>query len=166
MRKPILTLVIGASLLLIACQNNPKTNDLDRNKTEEIETKFDPKNTDIVFTVAKNYFVNNTVTSLLNPKIETAEKFTEIFGMGSTMGDEGKPTEIDFQKQYVIAVVLPETEMKTTMSPVSLQKDEKGTITLLYKTTVGQKQLFTSRPNFLIIVDNSENGIIEVKEQN
>ena len=119
----------------------------------------------ITFTVAKNYFVKNTIDKLVNPKIETAEKFNEIYGMATTMGKDGKPTEIDFKKQYVIAVILPETDLMTTIDPVSLQKDDNGKITLTYKKVVGQKQTYTIKPSFEIIVSKTENGTIELKEQ-
>jgi hypothetical protein len=99
-----------------------------------------------------------------NPKIETAEKFNEIFGMATKMGKDGKPTEIDFSKQYVIAVILPETDLSTNVSPISLLKNTKNEITLNYKSVVGQKQSWTSRPNFAIIIDKKENGNVTLKE--
>ena len=142
--KRIIALAAVMSLLFVACQNNSKT--------------------DIVFCVAKNYFVKNTVEKLDNPKIETADKFHEIFGMATTMGQDGKPTEIDFTKQYVIAVLLPETDLLTTVEPVSLQRDKAGEITLTYKSVVGHKQSFTTKPNFVIIVDKVEYGNITLKE--
>ena len=63
------------------------------------------KATDIPFIVTKNYFTKNTVKrgGLENPKIETKENFDGIFGAATTMN--GKPSEINFSKQYVIAVV-------------------------------------------------------------
>lgn len=85
--------------------------------------------------------------------------------MATTMDKDGKPTEIDFTKQCVIAVILPNTDSITSLAPISLQKDEKGTIILKYKKEVGEKQTFTIRPSFEIIVDKSENGNIELKEQ-
>lgn len=120
--------------------------------------------TNIAFTIAKNYFVNNTVTKLDNPKIETAEKFNEIFGMATTMGAAGKPTKIDFSKQYVIAIILPETDFATNIYPISLLKNTKNEITLNYKYVIGEKQSFTTRPNFIIIVDKRENGMITLNE--
>jgi hypothetical protein len=84
--------------------------------------------------------------------------------MATTMGKDGKPTEIDFAKQYVIAVILPETDLMTTVEPVSLQKNETGEITLTYKSVVGQKQTFTTMPNFAIIVDKTETGNITLKK--
>lgn len=154
-----------AVLLLMACQINSKNENTENNNSSNTKTKTEDAVTDIAFTVAKNYFVNNTVKNLDNPKIETADKFNEIFGMATTMGNDGKPTQIDFQKKYVIAVILPETDLMTTVEPIRLQKDAKGNITLLYKKTLGQKQTYTTRPGFQIIVDKSENGSIALKEQ-
>jgi len=120
----------------------------------------------IPFTIAKNYFVHNTVTKIDNQKMETAEKFSEIFGMATTMGAAGKPTEIDFSKQFVIAVILPETDMSTTIYPINLVKNTNNEITLHYKSVVGTKQSFTTRPNFILIVDKRENGRIILNEIN
>ena len=165
MIKSILTFAIITSLLFVACQNKSNNGNAENKTTPTEETQNETKMTDISFTLAKNYFVNNTVEKLDNPKIETAEKFNEIFGMATTMGKDGKPTEIDFEKQYVIAVILPETDLQTTIAPVSLQQDEKGNITLTYKTEIGQKQSYTTRPSFAVIVDKIENGNIVLKEQ-
>ena len=165
MTKRIVKLATVASLFLIACQNNPKTNNGENKNTLAVEAQNEAKMTAISFTLAKNYFVNNTVEKLDNPKIETAETFNEIFGMATKMGKDGKPTEIDFKKKYVIAVILPETDLMTSIYPISLQKDEKGKITLTYKTVLGEKQSYRIRPSFAIIVDKTENGSIELKEQ-
>jgi len=154
-------LVILVSLIFIACQNNSNSDKATDNKSSTTTSQ----KTDIPFTLAKNYFVKNTFEKLDNPKIETHEQFNEIFGMATTMAKDGKPTEIDFAKQYVIAVILPNTDSITSLAPISLQKDEKGTIILKYKKEVGEKQTFTIRPSFEIIVDKSENGNIELKEQ-
>lgn len=164
MTKKTVTLVTVLSLLLIACQSNPKANKAENNNTLRIENQSDAKITDISFTLVKNYFVKNTVEKLDNPKIETAEKFNEIFGMATTMGKDVKPTEIDFKKQNVIAVILPETDLSTNINPISLMKNTKNEITLNYKSVVGQRQSFTTRPNFAIIIDKKENGNVTLNE--
>ncbi|MFN7312406.1 MAG: hypothetical protein ACK5UI_02890 [Bacteroidota bacterium] len=165
MIKRMIKLASVTCLLLIACQINPNTDKADNKHTQLVETQNEAKVTDIPFTLAKNYFVNNTVEKLDNPKIETAKTFNKIFGMATTMGKDGKPTEIDFDKKYVIAVILPETDLMTSIYPISLQKDENGKITLTYKTVVGEKQSYRTRPSFEIIVDRTENGSIELREQ-
>jgi hypothetical protein len=164
MTKKILTAVSVTSLLLTACQSNPKTESVDKNNKQTVENQNEAKITDIPFTLAENYFVKNTVEKLDNPKIETIEKFNEIFGMATTMGDAGKPTEINFNEQYVIAVIQPETDLSTDITPISLMKNSENEITLNYKSVIGQKQSFTTRPNFAIIIDKKENGNVTLKE--
>ena len=62
---------------------------------------------EIPYQIAKNYFVNNTYpdqeTHIL--KITSEKKFNEVFGMATTMGENGKPTEINFSNSFVIAVI-------------------------------------------------------------
>jgi PBP1b-binding outer membrane lipoprotein LpoB len=158
MTKKIISLTLLSAVFLTSCNQEKKTNDAEITHTES-------QMTDISYTVAKNYFVKNTVEELDNPKIETEEKFHEIFGMATTMGKDGMPTDIDFDHQYVIAVILPETDMQTDVFPLSLQKDENGEITLTYKTVIGEKQSYTTRPNFQIIVNKAENGVVKLKEE-
>ena len=164
MKTRILVLVSATSLLLSACLNNSKIDNAANKNATTVASENEIKLTDISFAPAKNYFVKNTVLKLDNPKIETAVKFNEIFGMATTMGEEGKPTKIDFTTQYVIACILPETDLMTTIEPVSLQKNPKGEITLSYKSVVGEKQTYTTIPNFAILVNKSENGKITLKE--
>lgn len=164
MTRQILVLATASSLLFTACQSNLKVASAENKNSIIVTSQNETKSADVSFTVAKNYFVNNNVIKLDNPKIETAENFNTVFGMAPLMGAEGKPTEIDFTNQYVIAVVLPETNLTTTIEPVSLQKNTKNEITLTYKYLVGQSQSFTTRPNFAIIVKRSENGNILLKE--
>ena len=158
MTKKIVSLTLLTALFLTSCNQEKKSENAEITQTES-------EVTDISYTVAKNYFVKNTVKELDNPKIETEEKFHEIFGMATTMGKDGMPTDIDFDNQYVIAIILPETDLMTDVFPVSLQKDENGEITLTYKTVIGEKQSYTTRPNFQIIVNKAENGIIKLKEE-
>lgn len=163
MTKQVLTLVAIAAMFMTACQ--PDSNAAHgENKAPNVAQAAGM--TDVPFAIAKNYFVKNTVNTLDNPKIETAEKFGEVFGMATTMGENGKPTNIDFSMQNVIAVVLPETDMDTQISPVALQKNEKGNMVLIYKSVVGQKQTFSIRPFFAIIVDKKETGPVTLKQIN
>ncbi|SBV90363.1 hypothetical protein [uncultured Dysgonomonas sp.] len=161
-RNVILLTIAGFSF--IACQNTQKPEKENTLKQAVKPTGSVLNAKDVDFTLAKNYFVNNTVTKLENPKIETQEQFDEIFGTAAHMGNDGKPTVIDFSKQNVLAVVLPETDRQTEIYPVSLQKDEKGEILLTYEVKVGQKQTYTIRPNFAVIIDKSEKGNIRLNE--
>jgi hypothetical protein len=163
MAKTIYVLMLIACMMFTACQNKPKP-DVAQAAPQISAPQTQATMTDVSYVVAENYFVKNNVTQLDNPKIETAEKFNEIFGMATTMGKDGKPTAIDFSKQYVIALVLPETDMLATIRPVGLQKNDKKEITLDYRVEVGPKQTYTIRPSIAIIVDKAEDGNITLKE--
>jgi hypothetical protein len=158
MTRQIVVLATVTSLLITACQIKPKTASGSNITSVAGETRSETKITAIAFKVAKNYFAIDK--KLDNPKIETAEKFNEFFGMAALMGEEGRPTEIDFTKQFVIAVLKPVTHVITTIEPVSLQKNEKNEIILTYKTIVGEKQTYSTLPNFAIIVNKAETGNI------
>jgi hypothetical protein len=129
-----------------------------------IATQDENKLSNINFTVLKNYFVKNTVIKLDNPKIESAEKFNQIFGMATTMGKDGKPSDVDFSKQYIIAVIMSETKFATSLQIISLRKNSQNQIKFNYKLAIGQKQSFSSRPFIAIAVDKSESGIIILEE--
>ena len=60
---------------------------------------------DVPFEVAHNYFVRNDVTEPIPAKIASQDEFERYFGMAAFMGKKGQPTPIDFETQFVIAVV-------------------------------------------------------------
>ena len=84
----------------------------------------DEASNEVAFEVAKNYFFKNDQEIPSSPKITTAEEFGKLFGMATTMGNDGKPTEIDFTRQFVLAIVLPVTNLATEITPDRLE--EKG----------------------------------------
>lgn len=163
MTRTVSLLVLALVFLFSGCQNKPKNDVVELKESQTADTQIDTLVKDVSYILAANYFVKNTVNQLDNPKIETAEKFNEIFGMATTMGKEGKPTEIDFSKQFVIALILPETDLLTTIKPISLKKNNNE-ITFNYSLEVGAKQTFTSRPSLAIVVDKTENGNVTLKE--
>ncbi|MBR6936114.1 MAG: pyridoxamine 5'-phosphate oxidase family protein [Prevotella sp.] len=107
---------------------------------------------EVPFTVAENYFFNKEQNIPVNPKITSEELFKQLFGMATVMGENGKPTEIDFSKQFVLAVVLPVTDINTEINPVKVE--EKGdTLFYHYDVKTGEKQSFNIQPLSIIILD-------------
>ncbi len=151
--KKLLLVIAFAGLFLTSCNNTTKNG----NEGAMNETG------DVSYTVLNNYFVNNTFTELDNPKIETQAKFDEVFGMATTMGPDGTPTPVDFSKQNVIAIVVPETNMETTITPLSLKRDD-GNLKLTFRKTQGQQQSFTTRPFIAIAIDKSEKGDVVLEK--
>lgn len=108
---------------------------------------------DIRYTVADHYFFNNNASIPENPVVTTQEVFDSLYGAAAVMGKNGEPTAIDFDKQFVIGVVLPLTNDYTEITPVRLSRHD-SILTLSYRVSIGERNLsWTMRPMTLIIVD-------------
>ena len=129
-------------LAMVACSNK---------QTMVVDNNIDSG--EVSFEVAKNYFFKNGKDILpANPKITTEEEFSKLFGMATTMSKDGKPTPIDFGKQFVLAVVLPVTDFETEINPVKVE--EKGdSLFYSYEVKTGEKQSFSIQPISIIILD-------------
>ena len=146
------------------------------NKQAVAPAEGDEASNVVAFEVAKNYFLKRSAEGRLqgknaqeipaSPKITTAEEFSKLFGMATTMGNDGKPTEIDFTKQFVLATVLPVTNLATEITPDRLE--EKGdTLFYFYDAKVGEAQSYSTQPVSLIILDkkHADKTIVMVNEQ-
>ena len=120
---------------------------------------------EIPFYEAKNYFVRNDIQNSVPVKLENEKDFKEYFGMAAVMGKDGMPTSIDFTKQYVIAVTLPETDTETDINLISLKKDINSDIILTYKVITGEKRSYTIVPVRLLIVDKKYDGTVKLIRQ-
>lgn len=112
------------------------------------------KGEQVAYTVAKRYFFNNGAVPPASNKVTDATTFGQLFGMATAMGPDGLPTEIDFDKQFVIPVVLPETNKETTIKLGKLVEDGGG-LTLYYKVRQGKERSYTIKPLELIVVDGA-----------
>lgn len=108
--------------------------------------------TSIPYEEVKNYFFRNDAAVPENPKIDSAEEFGALFGAAAFMGKGGKPTPVDFDKEFVIAVVNPITDCLTELAPESLTR-EGGELVFAYRETVGEKQTWSMQPVLLVKVD-------------
>lgn len=115
---------------------------------------------DVPYIVAKNYFVRNDVTHNEPRKIENRKDFENTFGMAATMGKGGQPTEINFARQYVIAVMTAPTDHDTEIIPVSLKRNATSKdVTFSYSIRRGSKaRSYKTHPCLIIVVDNNYDG--------
>ena len=154
MRKIIFA--FATLLAVVACTTKPTEATVENNNAAE----------EVTFEVAKNHFFKNDQTIPASPKITTEEEFSKLFGMATTMGEDGKPTEIDFTKQFVLAIVLPVTDIATEITSVKLEA--KGdSLFYTYNVKTGEKQSFTIQPVSIIILDKKyeNNEVILINEQ-
>lgn len=157
MIKQIVVSVVVSGILFTSCHTGKEvSHSTAQNKSTSL--------TSVTYTVAKNYFAKSSTRSVSQLKIESEDQFNELFGMATTMGEAGKPTPVDFSKQFVIAVIMPESDVATLIEPVSLNNTSKNELTFNYRLTVGNKQSFTSIPFCAIIVNKENNGNVNFKE--
>ena len=128
-----LLVILAASLCLAACEHDGSGHGLP-------------------YKEAEHYFLRNNVDGRKVPvKITARNDFDRYFGMAAVMG--GQPTPIDFDRQFVIAIVLPETNHTTGIHPGTLS-DKGDSLQLEYGVSVDPAEnTWTSVPLSLLVVD-------------
>ena len=132
---------IAMLLTMTACTSNSTESDTNNKGTDEV-----------AFEVAKNYFFKNDQQIPVSPKITTDEEFNKLFGMATVMGEDGKPTSIDFTKQFVLVIVLPVTDTETEINPVKVEV-KSDSLFYTYEVKTGEKQTYSIQPVSIIILD-------------
>ncbi|MBP6575821.1 MAG: hypothetical protein KA796_01905 [Chryseobacterium sp.] len=114
----------------------------------------------VPYAVAKNYFVKNTYPEkdfhIL--RITTQTQFDEIFGMATVMGKDGAPTPIDFQKNFVIALI---DNVSNTTEEIVIEslKENNSKLTVLYDLSSRSQPSSASFRYFkILIVDKKFEG--------
>ena len=121
-----------------------------------------PSETQVPYVVAHNYFVRNDVTEPIPSKIASLDEFERYFGMAAFMGKNGQPTLVDFETQFAIAVVLPETNHSTELHAENLTADGSKLIFTYSVDVAPEEHTWTQVPMLLIFVDRQyERDIVE-----
>lgn len=109
---------------------------------------------EVPYTVLKNYCVRNDVntTKLQRLIFDNEDDFKAFFGIAPLMG--GLPTDINWKRQYVIAVLLPETNRPTMVTPMEV-KQSPGNIIFKYQVNRGHKTSYSLVPFTAIALDRS-----------
>ncbi len=147
---------IAMLLTVVACNNKPVT---------AVENIIE--NGEVPYEVAKNYFFKNNLDILpASPKITSEDLFNKFFGMATTMGNDGKPTQIDFAKQFAVAIVLPVTEFATEINPVKVEVIGDSLL-YTYHVKTGEKQSFSIQPISIIAIDKKyeDKEVVLINEQ-
>ena len=142
-----LLLVFAATMLLLSSCGTHKT--------------VVGKSNIVSYTEARNYFHIGDETKPIIKKITSQETLAKEFGEAAFMGKDG---EIDFNKNFAIAYILPQTNRKTVLAPLSLTLKKKHLV-LEYKLEQGKGQTFFTQPFFIIVVDKKyvDYNVVEVK---
>lgn len=161
--KRILLCTAIAAAVMAGCGSSKHAADAKGNVTSVAEANAEKGN--VPFTEMQRYFVRNDVNGLLPVKIETDSALNANFGMAAAMGEGGRPTAVDFSREFCIAVALPETDMATEIIPVSLTRSAAGSLVLTYAVRRGQKQSYTIRPHLLLKASRRYDAPVELRQQ-
>lgn len=164
--RTILLTISTAIFLVTSCNNAPKENQ--QNQSDSLATN-QLQHTDkepIPYILAKNYFVKNTVGEEKNGvhKIESQADFDSLFSAAATMGKDGMPTEINFDKQFVIAIITSTSDLTPTIDSIILEKQGQE-IAVTYKEVLGEKQSYQIRPVAILIIDKQYQGPLKSEIQ-
>lgn len=160
MKKAMILAVAASVAMLSACHTSGKVD----NFTINVDAVSSATTAvDVPYKVANGYFVRNDVKKLPNGKISKQKDFEASFGMAAVMGNDGRPTEIDFNNQYVIAVSKPVTDRFTELEPVSLKGD--GGLVFVYRTKAGQQLSYSMQPSLVVVVDKKYRGMVSIREE-
>lgn len=106
----------------------------------------------ISYTVLDNYYVRNDIdcSKTLRLIFDNQQDFDAVFGPAAIMGN--RPTRVDWNKQYVAAIVLPETNKPTMVTPLSV-KGNKNSVIINYQVNRGRKTGYTLVPFAAVALD-------------
>lgn len=85
--------------------------------------------------------------------------------MATTMGENGKPTPVDFSKEFVIAQIEDPSNQSVELKPVSIRKNA-NILEVKYRKLVGENQSYTNQTAMILIIDKKYEGdvnFVEVK---
>ena len=123
-------------------------------------------NENVPFREAKNYFVKNNIdTAIDNQKFETQQEFDQVFGMATTMGENGKPTPINFSKEFVVTQIENPSMKSVFLKPISIRKNS-NILEVKYRKIIGENQSYTTQTSMILIIDRKYEGdvnFVEVK---
>ncbi|AKU68734.1 hypothetical protein [Prevotella fusca] len=139
----LLLAFIAAMLLFSSCGTN-----------KTVSESLNP----VRFSEARNYFHIGNETKAVIKKIPSQAVLEKEFGEAAFMGKGGEPTRIDFSRNFAIAYILPETNRKTVLAPLSLTAKGNRQLLLKFKLEQGKVQTFSTQPFFIIIVDKKYAG--------
>ena len=147
-----LTIILAAGALLLLCCNCSL---LDKMYAAQ---KIDDVATPVHYTTLENYYVRNDVDCSKTQRLifDNKQDFEGYFGMAATMG--GRPTEINWNKQYVVALILPETKRATSINPVNVKVANDNILVFSYDVKKGDKLSHTMVPFTAVAIDKPDSA--------
>ncbi len=142
--KRFLNILALLALLLGFAQCNP---------LKKVEAQAYP----ISYTELINYYPMNPDGDKKQHKLsfDNEQDFRRYFGEAAVMGTNGQPTPVNFKTQFVLAVVLPDTDRDTQVIPAEISQ-VGSTIVFNYHIKKGDKLGYRIRPYAAVAIDKPD----------
>ena len=142
-----LTIILAMGVLLLMCCN---CSFMDKMYAAE---KIDKVATPVHHTTLENYFVRNDVDCSKQRRLilDNQQDFDAFFGKAATMG--GLPSTVNWNKQYVVAIILPETKRATSIEPVAVKVTDNDVMVFSYHIKKGDKMSHSMVPFTAVAID-------------
>lgn len=110
-------------------------------------SKLEKEAYQVRFLPLNNYFVRNDIeaTKLQKLIITNETDFRSFFGEAAVMGRNGHPTPVNFKTEYVLAVILPETDRSTDVTVLDVLQNGNSVI-FNYHVERGEKNSYRLVP--------------------
>jgi hypothetical protein len=146
MKHLTIVLAVGA-LLLLLCSGCSL---MDKMYAAQ---KIDDVATPIPYTTLENYFVRNDVDCSKQQRliIDNKTDFEKYFGMAAHMG--GMPTKVNWNKQFVVALVMPETKRATSINPIAVKVTDNNLLVFSYEVKKGDNMSHKMVPFAAVAID-------------
>lgn len=142
-----LTIILAMGALLLMCCN---CSFMDKMYAAE---KIDKVATPVHYTTLENYFVRNDVDCSKQRRLilDNQQDFDAFFGKAATMGS--LPTTVNWNKQYVVAIILPETKRATSIEPVAVKVTDNDVVVFSYHIKKDDKMSHSMVPFTAVAID-------------
>lgn len=110
----------------------------------------------VQYSEAQHYFLRNDVKDYSSRLVTSQQEFDSLFGAAAVMGENGLPTEIDWKKQSLVALLTAPTNVETEIKLVNI-KSEKGKLSVRYAVSQkGEARSYTYAPMRLFVVNKAD----------
>lgn len=111
---------------------------------------------EVRYNEAVNYAVRNDAPKQTARVVYDMETFDSIFTPTATMGEQGRPSLIDFGFEVVVPVIMPvtdrSTELKIQEVTAGTGKDGQQYLVVYYKVKRGKKLSYKVQPAAILLV--------------
>lgn len=133
---------------------------------------FNPNDPNVVYSEAHNYYMGKMDNEeVISKKITSFKEFSSLFAMEAKIGkdgyalSDGKPTQIDFSKNNVVALIAPQSFKNKEIVVNNIVKDQ-GNIIVRY--SIKDKTVTSTTSHFnpfkILIIDKRYDGNISLNK--